>query len=125
MLDVDMFKKVNDVFGHLKGDEVLREIADTVQANLRATDKLSRYGGEEFLVLLTSTGRDAAAVVVERLRAAVALKAWGVIALGLKLTVSIGYTAFNKGESIEQLVGRADSALYAAKRAGRNRVVQG
>ena len=125
MLDVDKFKKVNDVFGHLKGDEVLREIADTVQANLRATDKLSRYGGEEFLVLLTSTGRDAAAVVVERLRAAVALKAWGVIALGLKLTVSIGYTAFNKGESIEQLVGRADAALYAAKRAGRNRVVQG
>lgn len=125
MLDVDNFKNVNDTFGHLKGDEVLKVFAETVQAHLRSTDKLSRYGGEEFLVLLTGTTHDFAPMVAERLRAAVADKNWRMIAPGLNLTTSIGYTAFCKGESIEQLIGRADVALYAAKHAGRNRAVQG
>ena len=125
MLDVDHFKQVNDSFGHLKGDEVLKEFAEIVQAKLRATDKLSRYGGEEFLALLTATPPEVAPMVAERLRAAVAQHAWGMIATDLKLTVSIGLTAFCKGETIEQLVGRADMALYAAKHAGRDRVVQG
>ena len=125
MLDVDHFKNVNDSFGHLKGDEVLKEFAEIVQANLRATDKLSRYGGEEFLVLLTATSPEVAPMVAERLRVAVACKDWGKVATGLNLTVSIGFTAFRKGETIEQLVGRTDVALYAAKHAGRNRVVEG
>ncbi len=124
MLDVDHFKNVNDSFGHLKGDEVLKEFAEIIQASLRTTDKLSRYGGEEFLVLLTSTTPEVAPLVAERLRAAVANHAWGSIAPGLKLTVSIGLAAFYKGETIEQMVGRADASLYAAKKAGRNRVVQ-
>lgn len=125
MLDVDHFKHVNDSFGHLKGDEVLKAFAETVQTKLRATDKLGRYGGEEFLVLLTSTPAEAAPIAAERIRAAVAERDWGVIAPGLNLTVSIGLAAFCKGDSMEQLVGRADVALYAAKRSGRNRFVQG
>ncbi len=123
ILDLDNFKAVNDTFGHLKGDEVLKAFVETAQRSIRETDTLSRHGGEEFLVLLTATSEAAAPVAAERIRAAVAHRDWEIIAHGLALTVSVGGTAYRKGESVEQSLCRADVALYEAKRAGRNRVV--
>jgi len=125
MLDLDRFKAVNDTYGHGVGDEVLKAFAATVRDTRRTTDVYGRYGGEEFLVILVSAEAAPALAATERIRAAVEARDWGEIAPGLKVTVSAGVAGFRHGESIEQLVNRADEAMYAAKRAGRNRIVAG
>ncbi len=124
ILDLDHFKSVNDRFGHLIGDDVLRMFCQSVQSALRSTDRFARYGGEEFVVLLTATvTADAAAIVMERIRLSIQSLDWSAMAPGLAVTVSAGITSFRSGESVEELLGRADAALYEAKDKGRNCVV--
>jgi two-component system cell cycle response regulator len=108
--DVDHFKAVNDSRGHAEGDRVLAGVAHAMREHLRAEDQLGRLGGEEFLALLPDTGADAAGAAAEKLRMSV--RETGV-------TVSIGWAAW-EGESAEELLGRADDALYAAKARGRD-----
>lgn len=123
LFDLDHFKQVNDGFGHLAGDETLKHFTRTAVASMRATDRLGRYGGEEFLMLLTATADEAAArVAAERVREGTAMHDWAVVAPGLHVTVSAGVALCQPGETAEHLLDRADQALYAAKREGRNRV---
>jgi diguanylate cyclase (GGDEF)-like protein len=122
MLDLDQFKTVNDRYGHAAGDEVLKGFAAAVHATMRKTDLLGRYGGEEFLFILTASAKAGAAAALERVCDAVALHDWGAVAPGLALTVSAGLAEYRDGESVEQLLRRADGALREAKRAGRNTV---
>ncbi|VVM79421.1 hypothetical protein PS684_02461 [Pseudomonas fluorescens] len=122
MLDIDHFKRVNDSHGHSAGDDVLKAIAATIKAQLRNVDMVFRYGGEEFLVLLSNTGRDAAAMVGERLRYATQAAEYYADGQLIELTVSLGCSTLLPGESADSLLRRADSALYVAKREGRNRL---
>ncbi|MBX5483437.1 MAG: GGDEF domain-containing protein [Myxococcaceae bacterium] len=124
LFDVDHFKQFNDTWGHAAGDFVLKELARRVNLTVREIDGLVRYGGEEFLLLLPKTGREGAAELAERVRRAVesASFRWG--EQSLQVTVSLGVAALGGAQdSDEQLLRRADEALYAAKQAGRNRVV--
>jgi diguanylate cyclase len=126
MLDVDHFKAFNDNFGHRVGDQVLRLIAQGVRQIITASDIAVRYGGEEFLVLLPSTGLDRAQQVAERIRQEIASKELKQKSTGASLghvTISIGVAEYEIGDTVEALIARADSRLYCAKREGRNRVV--
>jgi diguanylate cyclase (GGDEF)-like protein len=121
MADVDEFKKYNDAFGHPAGDEVLKRVASILLSSTRSVDCTARYGGEEFAVLLTDTSSAVAAEVAERIRARVAAQDFP----GRKITLSIGIGEFPEhGQTGEEVISAADEALYAAKRAGRNRVVR-
>ena len=118
LLDLDYFKNVNDRYGHLVGDDVLRSFANCVQMEIRQTDYFARYGGEEFVLLLPDTDKDEALDIVERIRRQVAAHAFADVAE--PVTVSIGVAACRDADAPEDLFGRADRALYAAKDAGRN-----
>lgn len=124
MVDIDFFKHVNDTHGHLAGDRVLRNVADVIRSRIRAQDIVGRYGGEEFLVVLVDTSAQGARRLAEQLREAVQAASchWG--AQRLAVTVSIGVFGgrLEPGDSWDQLIHAADSALYRAKQAGRNRV---
>lgn len=121
MADVDEFKKYNDAFGHPAGDEVLKKVASILLNSTRSEDCTARYGGEEFAVLLTGTSGEVAAEVAERIRARVESQKFA----GRKITLSIGIAEFpDHGQSADEVIESADEALYAAKRAGRNRVVR-
>ncbi|HEU4740597.1 MAG TPA: sensor domain-containing diguanylate cyclase [Meiothermus sp.] len=121
MLDVDQFKAYNDTFGHPAGDEVLRQIAHLVKMMLRAGDIPARYGGEEFAVVLPNTSAQGAMALAERLRQTVAHVSWPL----RPVTVSVGVASQTAAaEDPLTLIAAADQALYEAKRAGRNRVVQ-
>ncbi|MCY1287080.1 diguanylate cyclase (GGDEF) domain protein [compost metagenome] len=122
MLDIDHFKRINDNHGHSVGDEVLKAVAAALKAQLRNVDMVFRFGGEEFLILLSSTSREAAAMVGERLRHAVLNLQCAVQEAPLQLSVSLGCATLLPGESAESLLRRADNALYIAKRDGRNRL---
>ena len=126
MLDIDGFKAVNDSHGHQAGDSVLFTVAAQIGEQLRTTDLLARYGGEEFTVILPETGVDGAVTIAERIRAAIASAATEFrIGVELAATVSIGAASHPAdAESADELIGAADQALYAAKRAGRNRVAR-
>lgn len=120
LLDVDHFKRVNDTFGHDAGDRVLRHIADTLRDSARATDFVARYGGEEFLLLLPATDAAGAAVLAEKIRAAVEQSQAPDVG---RITISIGLATANAADAQpEATVKRADLALYRAKAGGRNRV---
>ena len=124
ILDIDHFKMVNDRFGHLTGDQALAHVATACSAALRQFDKLGRIGGEEFLVLLPRTRMDQARQVAERIRAAVEALAFADIDPSLRLSVSIGIAELRGGDKdLREFCARADAALYAAKDAGRNRMV--
>lgn len=120
MLDIDHFKKLNDTYGHRRGDEALRTVAETIRASVRASDVVGRYGGEEFLVLLPSTSLDAARTAGEKMRRAIEALRFGTEEM--RVTVSAGVAEYRIGEGPEAALTRADGALYEAKRAGRNRV---
>lgn len=119
-LDADHFKRINDELGHHAGDAVLREIATLVGAQVRRSDVLCRWGGEEFMVLVPGTGRDHAAAMAEKIRQGVAAHDFGLI---LRVTVSIGVGEVAPGETAEAWLRRVDAALYDAKQQGRDRVV--
>ena len=124
MLDVDHFKKVNDVHGHQAGDEILSEFGSAFARSLRETDTAYRYGGEEFCVLLRETDADAAAIVAERLRVEIANRFAGNQGSAM-VTASLGVAAIpSDAIDAKTLVAAADRALYAAKAAGRNCVVR-
>jgi diguanylate cyclase (GGDEF)-like protein len=123
LVDLDHFKRINDGAGHAAGDAVLRLAARTMAANARATDFVARIGGEEFAVLLPEQDFSGAFAAAENLRALVAGLDTTHIAPGLNLTASLGVAALRQGEGRDALLRRADAALYAAKNAGRNRVV--
>lgn len=128
LFDIDHFKDVNDSYGHQMGDRVLAGIAKVLGGRLRPTDFCARYGGEEFVLLLPDTDLSGAAVVAERLRQRVAETAHDLGAGAiLRATVSAGYASLRPGDTAtaEALFALVDAALYAAKRAGRNRVVAG
>ena len=123
MLDLDHFKRVNDGHGHAAGDAVLREVARRLPGVLRHHDRVGRWGGEEFLALLPDTAPAAAAQVAARLREAVSATPVALPEGGtLPVTVSLGVATRREGERLEDLIGRADAALYAAKAGGRDRV---
>ena len=123
MLDIDHFKKVNDQYGHLIGDGVLEGIAVLVQRNIRDTDVVGRYGGEEFIIILLKTGLSSALGVAERIRKAIQgaemKDSEGNV---FSVTVSEGVSSYKPAEDERSLISRADDALYRAKENGRNRV---
>ena len=123
MIDLDFFKKVNDGFGHLAGDAVLCEFVARSRAAVRKTDVVCRFGGEEFVVFMPAMRGAGAAQLGERLRHAI--EATPVVFDGavITVTVSVGVASYRAGESLEELLSRADHRLYMAKEEGRNRVV--
>ena len=125
MIDVDHFKKFNDTYGHAVGDKVLVAVGQTLRGNLRPSDLVARYGGEEFLVILPDTNVEAGGHCAERIRLAVAEV---VLDIGdgdprKLITISLGGACLRPGEGMTELLARADASLYAAKHAGRNRVL--
>lgn len=125
VLDVDFFKKINDTYGHLPGDKVLKLLARTLQKSLRSTDFIARFGGEEFVVLMPQTALTDAAGAVEKLRLAVQACPFHFAGAPVTVTISSGVAQFQEGDSIERLVDRADQLLLKAKQSGRNRVESG
>ncbi|RYB05927.1 sensor domain-containing diguanylate cyclase [Lichenibacterium ramalinae] len=124
LLDVDLFKRVNDEHGHAAGDAVLREVARRCEAGLRPEDLFARLGGEEFVALMPEASLSAASVVAERLRASLAAQQMEAGGIPLRITASFGCSALGGGiTSLADLLAAADGALYVAKRTGRDRVV--
>jgi diguanylate cyclase len=126
MTDVDHFKRFNDSFGHLTGDQVLKLVALSVKQNVKGQDTAARYGGEEFAVILPNTVLRSAITVAEHIRRAVMTKELMKRSTGEHLgrvTVSIGVATLQKGDTPQTLIERADTCLYAAKHNGRNRVM--
>ena len=124
MADLDRFKEKNDTFGHLVGDVVLKEVAQLLQRNLREVDMMARFGGEEFIFMLIEADLEHARPIAERLRQLVEVHPIRAYDELLSQTISIGMAEFPKhGRTLETLIECADQALYAAKQAGRNRVV--
>ncbi len=123
MFDIDHFKKVNDVHGHLIGDEAIKHVAKKAVSTFRVTDSVARYGGEEFVAVLPEEAVTGAAIAAERLRSAVAVPFVAGGDLTLTITISIGVTTFRPDtDGVKGLLTEADGALYASKHAGRNRV---
>jgi diguanylate cyclase (GGDEF)-like protein len=122
MVDIDYFKRINDSHGHMIGDEALKAVATALKESLRNVDMVFRYGGEEFMVLLSNTNPEAASMVGERLRLAVLGIQYLVENRAIALSVSLGCATLLPGESKESLLRRADTALFVSKRDGRNRL---
>ena len=126
LFDIDHFKQVNDALGHATGDEVLRRYAAAMLGATRAADRFARHGGEEFLLLMPDQPQVQGALqVADRLRLLTAQQPWHEVDEALAVTVSAGVATHRQGETLAQLLARADAALYAAKNAGRNRVQAG
>ncbi len=123
LLDLDRFKRVNDTFGHLAGDALLRLFSETVTTRLRRTDLFGRYGGEEFCLLLPDTDRSGAAALAEALRRDVVARPLPFQGHEITASVSIGIAACRSGEDLDAALAAADLALYRAKRNGRNQVI--
>ena len=126
LTDIDHFKKFNDTYGHLTGDQVLRLVAQAVKQNVKGQDIAARYGGEEFAVILPQTPLRQALTVADHIRRAVVAKELIKRSTGENLgrvTISVGVATLHKSETTQALLERADACLYAAKRSGRNLVV--
>lgn len=121
LLDIDHFKQVNDQYGHSVGDQILIQLANRCLKNSRATDLLGRYGGEEFIILLPETNSEAAKVIAERMRLSIMTTPFHTDAGPLQITSSIGIAEAHEIDSLQNLIDKADAALYKAKRTGRNR----
>lgn len=123
MLDLDHFKRINDEHGHLAGDTVLRTVAGRITDCTRGSDMVFRYGGEEFTVVLSNTDIDGAALLADRIRKTIATTPTIIDGFEIAVTVSMGVSTLEAGDSAATLLSRADAALYDAKTAGRNRVM--
>ena len=122
LADLDDFKAINDTYGHIAGDHCLRSIAQVMAANLRPTDLIARYGGEELIMLLPETNEESALKLAERLRQAVAELALSHNARPIRVTISLGVTSAREGKNLDALIADVDRALYAAKHGGKNQV---
>ena len=122
MLDIDHFKRVNDTYGHLAGDRVIKQVASLLASGVRQADLLGRYGGEEFCILLTGIDQEHLAMILERLRAAVESTPIAHEDQSLSVTISLGAT-LALGDSLQAMIDRADACLYHAKQGGRDRFV--
>ena len=124
IIDIDRFKKVNDTYGHLAGDAVLKELGHRLQAQARNVDHVFRYGGEEFAVVLPETDFESGLFVAERIREAVEASLFYVNTnTAIRVTISVGVASFpESGDNVNELVSSADKALYFAKENGRNRI---
>lgn len=123
IIDIDFFKRINDTYGHLCGDYVLRETAYTIQDSFRKTDMVFRYGGEEFVVILTETSCENAFIPLERLRKKIEAKHLFYEGENINITISIGLNSdTSKYENASEFLDMADKALYNAKENGRNRI---
>jgi diguanylate cyclase (GGDEF)-like protein len=125
MIDLDFFKKINDTYGHVIGDFVLRHVAARIRAAVRDFDKVGRFGGEEFVIIMTNTDLELAKVIAERIRKGVMETPLHLKEFTIEVTISLGLAMLKEGERKEALLERADAAMYEAKRAGRNRVMVG
>jgi diguanylate cyclase len=122
LIDLDWFKRINDAYGHPTGDEVLRTFAITMFANIRSADRFGRYGGEEFLLVLPDMAAEKAVRALDRLRAIIGDLDWSAFSPGMTVTISAGVATLRPNETPDSFLARADSALYAAKARGRNRI---
>ena len=122
LIDLDFFKRINDLYGHPTGDEVLRTFAITAFANIRSVDRFGRYGGEEFLLILPDTDETSAVQMLDRLRSILAELDWSAFSSGMRVTISAGVAMLRANEISDTLLARADGALYASKARGRNRI---
>ncbi|MET0845264.1 MAG: diguanylate cyclase [Pseudomonas sp.] len=125
MLDLDHFKRINDNYGHLAGDKVLKIIANVLRKRLRGTDFMARFGGEEFVLLMPDTSPANGAKLLETLRASIEACPFHFKGERVTITISMGFSAFRSAEHSDLVLKRADQALYRAKNAGRNRVEAG
>lgn len=123
VLDLDGFKAVNDRFGHSVGDEVIKTFAGLVKKEMRSTDYLARYGGDEFVIMLRGATLAASMPPLQRICETVANHDWSSLAPGIMLSASIGVASVHADETVDDTFSRADAALYDAKLAGKNRVV--
>jgi len=121
MIDIDNFKNINDKFGHVIGDKVLQKLGKVLRSNVKITDEVIRYGGEEFLVIAYRCDLEDAKKLGERLRKSVEKIRMRELS-GVKITVSIGISLYNKNEDVLEVIEQADRAMYEAKKLGKNRV---
>ncbi|MCL1890253.1 MAG: GGDEF domain-containing protein [Desulfovibrionaceae bacterium] len=122
MLDIDHFKDINDKFGHQAGDTVLANMGKILVSKLRRDDVIARYGGEEFIILIPGSVKEKTRIVAEKLRKSVAEHKFENLP---QITISLGYTDHHGGEELDEMISRADTALYSAKDSGRNAVREG
>ena len=122
MFDIDFFKRINDHYGHLAGDFVLRDLAQVVQSRIRRDEVFARYGGEEFFIVLPETSLEGAAALAETLRSKVAEHKYVFQGEAIAVTVSIGCAVVKEEDTAQDLIQRADEKMYEAKRGGRNKV---
>ena len=124
LIDLDHFKQLNDTHGHLAGDEVLRGFAQSLQSNLRQSDIICRWGGEEFILLLKDTGSSTARLLAEKIREQSEASNFPFNGVNLRVSTSIGIAELHDEDTLDRLIARADRALYRAKQSGRNRVCE-
>jgi len=124
-IDIDNFKRINDVYGHIVGDFVLKYLANIIKSELRKVDYAFRYGGEEMVVLLSETDLDGAMKFANRLLETVRNTIFRYKTEELKITVSMGVVEYKIGEPLDQIINRADAAMYRAKKEGKDRVISG
>jgi polar amino acid transport system substrate-binding protein len=122
LIDVDHFKKINDIYGHLIGDNILKFTVKNIQERLRADDVFVRFGGEEFIILLPKASVEESVIVAEKLRLCVEQSHYRENSMDISITISIGASQYQHNETLEKLISRADLALYNAKESGRNQV---
>jgi len=123
IVDIDHFKRINDTLGHSAGDQVIRDVASELADCLRPYDQAFRYGGEEFVVLLSETGLVKGMQIAERIRRRIAARCHAEADSALRVTVSVGGAEYQRTETVSELFDRADRALYRAKKEGRNRAI--
>ena len=122
MIDIDCFKKVNDNYGHLCGDDALKHISEIIKRNVRNSDAYVRFGGEEFAIILPNTHLDEGRILAERIREAVEQSDFTYNNEHIHISISMGVSLY-EGEKVEGFIEKADKALYRAKENGRNQVV--